>query len=102
MRIESEFEWRYRFDEAVCDVYVTAQPPVRGGPAFEAVAYVADDEGLVRSVVKDEHDQPLAVTHSTPQGAAEGIARALAQRFGSRNSGPSEVPNRELVYRIHR
>ena len=97
-----ESEWRYRFDEAVCDVYVTSPPLLRRGPPFEAVAFVADDKGLVRSVVKNEHDQPLTATHETPHGAAEAIAALLEQRFGARQSGPSEVPNRELVYRIRR
>ena len=100
MRIDPEFEWRYRFDDAVCDVYVTSQPPVRGRPVFEAVAYVADDDGRVRSVVKNEHDQPLTATHTTAQDAAEAIAKSLEDRFGLRQSGPSEVPNRHLVYRV--
>jgi hypothetical protein len=102
MPIDLECEWRYVFDQAVCDVYVTSPPLLRREPPFEAVAFVADDEGLVRSVVKNEHDQPLTATHDTPRGAAEAIATLLEQRFGARRSGPSEVPNRELVYRIRR
>jgi hypothetical protein len=88
-------EYQGTFGQTTCELHVTANPSVTGGPAYVAALFVYDDDKRELQKIRNDKGNEIELVAGSEQDVLSQASSFLEKKFGAMQVALVEAPERD-------